>query len=161
MMRAGLVHLAVLWVIGIVLASAMRNLRGKRADAVLKKICGLPYNVGSTITTVALIVVAPCAAQQLTNDKLSLTVNAQDGSYQLAVRGRQPMFSSRVAAQINHQWLRSSGYPHHQASESTFTDELGSGRAVTVTCSGLEGRADIVYVAQLYDQRSYATIQVT
>jgi hypothetical protein len=113
---------------------------------VLKKICGLPCNVGTVIVTGALIVVAPCAAQQLTNDKLSLTVNAQDGSYQLAVRARQPMFTSRVAAQVNHQWLGSSEYPRHQASESTFTDELGSGRAVTVTCSGLEGKADLVYV---------------
>src|SRR5207245_5678617 len=56
--------------------------------------------------------------------------------------------------------LRSSEYPHHQASESTFTDDLGSGRAITVTCTGLEGKADLVYVVQLYDQRPYATVQV-
>ena len=35
-----------------------------------------------------------CAAQQLTNDKLSLTVNSQNGSYQLAVRDGQPVLSS-------------------------------------------------------------------
>jgi alpha-galactosidase len=139
----------------------MRNLRGREADAVSKGICGLLCNVGPAIITGALIVAAPCAAQQLTNDKLSLTVNAQDGSYQLAVRGGQPMFTSRVATQVNHRWLRSSEYPRHQASESTFTDELGSGRAVTVTCRGLEGKADLVYVVQLYDQRPYATVQVT
>jgi hypothetical protein len=113
------------------------------------------------VVTAALIVAAPCAAQQLTNDKLSLTVNSQDGSYQLAVRGAQPMFTSRVAAQVDHQWLRSSDYPRHQASESSFTDDLGSGREVTVTCGGLEGKADLVYVAQLYSQRPYATVQVT
>ncbi len=77
------------------------------------------------------------------------------------MRGGQPIFTSRVAAQIDHQWLRSSDYPRHQASESTFTDELGSGRAVTVTCTGLEGKADLVHVVQLYDQRPYATVQVT
>jgi alpha-galactosidase len=109
----------------------------------------------------ALILAASCAAQQLTNDKLSLTVNAQEGSYQLAVRGEQPVFTSRVAALVNHQWLRSSEYPRRQSSESTFTDELGPGRAVTVTCGGLEGKPDLVYVVQLYDQRSYGTVQVT
>ncbi len=126
-----------------------------------KRICGLLCNVGSVAIAGALIVAAPCAAEQLTNDKLSVTVNAQNGSYQLAVRGGQPMFTSGVGAQVNHQWLRSSEYPHHNASESAFTDELGSGRAVTVTCTGLEGKADLVYVARLYDQRPYATVQVT
>ena len=116
---------------------------------------------GAAIITGALTVAVPCAAQQLTNDKLSLTVDAQAGSYQLRGRGGQPIFTSRVAAQVNHQWLRSSEYPRHQASESTFTDELGPGRALTVTCTGLEGKADLVYVVQLYYQRPYATVQVT
>lgn len=126
-----------------------------------KRTCELLCKVGATIITGALIVAVPCAAQQLTNDELSLTVDAQAGSYQLRVRGGQPIFTSRVAAQVDHQWLRSSEYPRHQASESTFTDELGSGRAVTVTCTGLEGKADLVYVVQLYNQRPYATVQVT
>ncbi len=125
-----------------------------------KKICGRFCDVGFAIVTAVLIVAAPCAAQQLTNDKLALTVNAQEGSYQLAVRGGQPMFTSRVAAQVDHQWLRSNEYPRHQASESAFTDELGSGRAVTVRCTGLENKADLVYVVQLYGQLPYATVQV-
>jgi alpha-galactosidase len=136
------------------------KLRVGEADAVSNRIYGLLCKVESAIIAGTVVVAMPCAAQQLTNDKLSLTVNAQDGSYQLVVRGRQPMFTSRVAAQVNHLWLRSSEYPRHQSSESTFTDELGSGRAVTVTCGGLEGKADLVYVVQLYDQRLYATIQV-
>ena len=109
----------------------------------------------------ALIVVTPCPAQQLKNDNLSLTVNAQEGSYQLAISGGPSVFTSRVAAQVNHQWLRANEYPRRQASETTFTDELGSGRAVTVSCTGLEGKADLVYVVQIYDQRPYASIQVT
>jgi len=136
------------------------ELARKGAYAVSKRICGMFCAVGSAIVTGALIVATPCAAQQLTNDKLSLTVNTKDGSYQLAVRGGQPIFTSRVAAQVDHQWLRSNQYPRHRASESAFTDELGSGRAVTVTCEGLEHRADLVYVIQLYGQRPYATVQV-
>ena len=126
----------------------------------LKLRCGWLCSVGIAMIVVALIVITPCAAQQLTNDKLSLTVNAKDGAYQLAVRGGQPIFTSGVAAQVNHQWLRSADYPRHQVSESPFSDELGAGRAITVTNSGLPGKADLIYVVQLYEQSSYATLQV-
>ena len=101
-----------------------------------------------------------CTAQQLTNDELSLTVNAQQGSYQLSLHDGQVVLRSRVGAQVDHQWLRSSDYPRHQASESAFEDDLGSGRQVTVTCSGLNAKPDLVYVVQLYKQRPYGTIQV-
>jgi alpha-galactosidase len=102
----------------------------------------------------------PCVAQQLTNDEISLMVNAQEGSYQLSLHGGQPVLTSGVGAEVDHQWLRSSDYPRHQASESPFKDDLGSGRQVTVTCSGLEGKPDLVYVLQLYKQRPYGTVQV-
>jgi alpha-galactosidase len=123
---------------------------------VLKKLC----SVGFPIIIGTLILRAPVAAQQLTNNTLSLTVNAQDGAYELAVRGGPPIFASSVAAQINHEWLRSNSYPHHQISESSFTDELGSGHAVSVTFTGLAGKPDLIYVAQVYDQRPYAAVQV-
>ncbi|PYX53969.1 MAG: melibiase, partial [Acidobacteria bacterium] len=106
------------------------------------------------------MVALPCVAQQLTNDELSLTVNAQEGSYQLSLQDSQPVLRSRVAAQVDHQWLRSSDYPRHQASESTFEDDLGPGREFTVICSGLDGKPDLVYVLQLYKQRPYGTVQV-
>ena len=125
-----------------------------------QRICKLLGKRLPAVIAGTLMMAAPCAAQQLTNDKLSLTVKAQDGSYQLAVPGGRPILSSRVGAQVNHQWLRSSEYPHHDASESTFADELGPGHAVTVICTGLEGKADLVYVLRLYDQRPYATVQV-
>jgi alpha-galactosidase len=132
------------------------------------------FRVGLAITAAMLIVTLPCIsrqllAQQLTNDRLSLTVNAQEGSYQLSLsegpgghegHEGQPVLKSRVAAQVDHQWLRSSDYPRHQASESSFEDDLGSGRQVTVTCSGLEGKPDLVYVLQLYKQRPYGTVLV-
>jgi alpha-galactosidase len=106
------------------------------------------------------MVALPCAAQQLTNDQLSLTVKAQEGSYQLSLHDGPPVLKSGVAAQVDHQWLRSSDYPRHQASESSFQDDLGSGRQLTVTCSGLDGKPDLVYVLQLYKQRPYGTVQV-
>jgi len=134
-----------------------------------KRIRRTIFIVGLAITAGTLMVAPPClsqqrlAEQQLTNDELSLTVNAQDGSYQLSLyegHNGQPVLRSRVAAEVDHQWLRSSDYPRHQASESTFEDDLGSGQEVTVTCSGLEGKPDLLYVLQLYKQRPYGTVQV-
>ncbi|MGA6984970.1 MAG: PKD domain-containing protein [Terriglobales bacterium] len=128
-----------------------------------KRIHGTIFRVGLAITAVTLMVATPSEAQQLTNDELSLTINAQEGSYQLSLSGGhegQSVLRSRVAAQVDHQWLRSSDYPRHQASESTFEDGLGPGQQVTVTCSGLDGKPDLVYVLQLYKQRPYGTVQV-
>ena len=125
-----------------------------------KRIGRLVFRVGLAITAGTLMVGLPCVAQQLTNDEISLTVNAQEGSYQLSLHDGQPVLRSRVGAQVDHQWLRSSDYPRHQAAESTFEDDLGSGRQVTVTCSGLDAKPDLVYVVQLYKQRPYGTVQV-
>jgi alpha-galactosidase len=118
------------------------------------------FRVGLAVTAGILMIALPCAAQQLTNNELSLTVNAQEGSYQLSLHESQPVLRSLVAAQVDHQWLRSSDYPRHQASESTFEDDLGPGREVTVISSGLDGKPDLVYVLQLYKQRPYGTVQV-
>ena len=126
----------------------------------LKRPRRLAFRVVTAIVAGALMVALPCGAQQLTNDQLSLTVNAQEGSYQLAVRGGQAVFKSGVSSQVDHHWLRSSEYPRRQAVESPFEDDLGAGREVTVTCSGLDGKPDLVYVVQLYDQRPYGTVQV-
>jgi alpha-galactosidase len=128
---------------------------------VSKRIHKVPCGPAIAIAFETLILIAPCAAQQWRNDGLSLSVNAKDGNYQLAMRGGQPIFTSGVAAQVNHEWLRSSDYPNHVASESGFTDDLGSGRAITVTNSGLPGKANLVLVIQLYDQAPYAALQVS
>ncbi len=117
------------------------------------------FRVGAVVAGI-LILALRCMAQQLTNDELSVTVNSQDGSYQLSLRDGQPVLRSRVAAQVDHRWLRSSDYPRHQTSDSTFEDDLGSGREVTVTCSGLDSKPDLVYILQLYKQRPYGTVQV-
>ncbi len=113
----------------------------------------------TVIAVVAFLSALLCSAQQLTNDKLSATVES-DGSYQLAIHNAKPLLSAHVAAEIDHQWLRSSDYPQHHSSESEFNDELGSGRAITVTFSGLAGKPDLLYVVQLYTKSGYGAIQV-
>ena len=73
-----------------------------------KKSGTLVSRAGLAMLAGMLIVALPCAAEQLTNDQLSVTVNAQDGSYQLGLPGGPPVLKARVGAQVDHQWLRSS-----------------------------------------------------
>jgi hypothetical protein len=101
-----------------------------------------------------------CSAQRLTNGTLSVTVKGQDGSYEFGPLGGQPTLQSNVAALVDHKWLNSGSYPSHSVSESPFSDALGSGRQLTVTCSGLSGSPDLIYIVQLYTQNPYGAVQV-
>ncbi|HEX4424440.1 MAG TPA: PKD domain-containing protein [Terriglobales bacterium] len=101
-----------------------------------------------------------CSARQLTNGALSVTVNSGDGSYQFGPVGADATLRSSVGAMVDHTWLRSGSYPSHVVSESPFNDALGSGKQLTVTCSGLSGSPDLVYVLQLYSEKPYGAIQV-
>ncbi|MCF7643601.1 melibiase, partial [Acinetobacter johnsonii] len=43
---------------------------------------------------------------------------------------------------------------------SAFHDALGSGKQITLTCSGLAGQPDLIFVAQMYEQKPYGALQV-
>jgi alpha-galactosidase len=102
----------------------------------------------------------PCFAQQMTNGTLSVTVNREDGSYQFGSIGNQSALQASTGALVDHTWLRPGNYPSHSVSESPFSDPLGSGRQLTVTCSGLHDSPDLILILQLYTQNPYGTVQV-
>src|ERR1700675_4032424 len=113
------------------------------------------------VTLAALLLGAVrCPAQQLTNGTLSVTVDGQNGSYQLGRIGIQSVLRAGIGAFVNHTWLRPRSYPPHSVSESPFSDALGSGKRLTVSYSGLRDSPDLVYVLQLYTQNPYGTVQV-
>ncbi|HVO62681.1 MAG TPA: PKD domain-containing protein [Terriglobales bacterium] len=112
------------------------------------------------IAIVALSLVTASAAQQLKTAHLSATIN-RNGTYELSVLGQQPILSSDVAAQVDQHWVRSGGYPRKSSSESEFEDELGPGRQIVVTFTGLRGEPDLLYTLRLYRQSAYGTIQVS
>src|SRR6202453_1278831 len=115
--------------------------------------------IGATVAALILSAVLG-SAQQLTNGTLSVTVKRQDGSYEFGPIGSQPTLQSSIGALVDHRWLHSGSYPSHTVSESQFNDALGSGRQLTVTCSGLRGSPDLIYVVQLYVENPYGTVQV-
>jgi alpha-galactosidase len=120
----------------------------------------LQCSVTGAIVVILMLSAATCSAQQLTNGTLSVTANPKDGSYQFGLVDGQTVLQSSIGAMVDHTWLRAGSYPSHSVSESSFSDALGSGKQLTVTCSGRPGNPDLVYVLQLYTKNPYGAIQV-
>src|SRR5579871_6565380 len=108
----------------------------------------------------SLFLAANVSAQKAENSALTVTINSKDGSYSVATRGGQPIFTSRTGVQLDHQWTRSTDYPRHEVSESKFSDELGSGHSITLKNSGLADKPELIEVVQVYDGAPYVTLQL-
>ena len=143
------------------MAAAQQAVKTARETVMIKMPAVLRFG-GTMVAAIAVLtlVALPCSAQQLTNSTLSVTVNREDGSYHFGPVGGQSVLHTSVGAMVDHKWLRSGTYPSHAVSESPFADKLGSGKQLTVTCSGLSGSPDLMYVVQLYTQNPYGTVQV-
>ena len=100
------------------------------------------------------------SAQKTENSALTVSVNSKDGTYQVATRGGQPILTSRTGVELDHQWMWSTDYPRHEATELKFSDELGSGRSVTLKNSGLPDKPDLIETIQVYENAPYATVQL-
>lgn len=113
---------------------------------------------------IGLVLLQPAfAADQdpsLHNHALSWTVRS-DGSYELQAHDAgRPVLRSIVAAQIDHQWIKSTDYPQHRTSKTEFQDALGRGQVLTVTSTGLKNRPDLKYALRLYDSLPFGDIEV-
>jgi alpha-galactosidase len=98
----------------------------------------------------------------LENSALRVSVRSEDGSYEVWTRGsQQPVLISDVAAEVDHHWLRSKDYPHHQTTEAEFNDTLGHGTELTTRFSGLAGQPELQSSVKLYDDLSYATVSMS
>jgi len=93
---------------------------------------------------------------------IGISVNAADGSYTIfdSVSNR-PILHSRVSAEINHLWLRSSDYPQHSLSRESVVDELGPGTKLTMSNSGRRDQPDLIYSLQLHADPDFVTIAVS
>jgi alpha-galactosidase len=101
------------------------------------------------------------AAVSLHNSQLTVAFNPHNASYVIRAVGLEaPVLESRVGAEVNHRWVRSSDYPRHEEAESTFQDALGDGRQATVTFTGLSSEPDLICILRLYDELPYGTVEV-
>jgi len=94
-------------------------------------------------------------------EDLSVVVQPSDGTYEIQTgNSGHSVIHARVAAEIDHKWLKSTDYPHHKISQSTFEDVLGHGNKITITSSGLPRSPDLAYTLQLYEGRDFGVIEV-
>ncbi len=95
------------------------------------------------------------------NASLSVSVRPAEGAYEIRSQNLgDPVLETRVAAEIDHRWVRSSDYPQHHVAESTFTDALGAGHEIAVTFSRLSGAPDLICLLRLYDDLPYGDVEV-
>ncbi len=91
---------------------------------------------------------------------LSVVVDAGDGSYDVQTEnGGHSILRARVAAEINHKWVKSTDYPKHEIAQSNFEDALGHGQKITVISSGLPKLPDLAYTLAIYEGRGFGTIE--
>jgi hypothetical protein len=104
---------------------------------------------------------APARSSQVVAsiEGLSVYVQTSDGTYEIKTGvGGHSVIHARVAAEIDHKWVKSTDYPKHEISQSNFDDALGHGKKITITSSGLPF-PDLAYTLQIYDGRAFGVIE--
>jgi alpha-galactosidase len=90
---------------------------------------------------------------------LSVAVQSRDGTYEIGTGNHgHSVMHSRVAAEIDHKWVKSTDYPKQEISQSNFEDALGHGKKITITSSGLPNFPDLACTLQIYDGRGFGII---
>ncbi len=107
----------------------------------------------------SLITQARAADLTLRNQQQEVIVHASDGSYEIRDNAlHHAVLHARVGAQLDHHWTTCSDYPDHQPQSSSFSDALGAGHQIAVSCTGLAGKPDLSYTLRLYDALPAGTI---
>ncbi|MFZ0951040.1 MAG: PKD domain-containing protein [Candidatus Sulfotelmatobacter sp.] len=124
---------------------------------------------GFLLMACVLILVAGCLGSsdpskasplELSIEGLSVAVQPGDSTYEIrAGTGGHATLHARVAAEIDHKWIKSTDYPHHEISESNFEDALGHGKKIIVTSSGLPNVPDLAYTLEMYEGRAFGAIE--
>jgi alpha-galactosidase len=91
---------------------------------------------------------------------LSVAVQPSDGTYEIQTgNGGHTILRARVAAEIDHKWVKSTDYPKHEISRSNFEDTLGQGQKIAITSSGLPNLPDLACTFQIYGERPFGVIE--
>lgn len=100
-------------------------------------------------------------AQVVSNiEGLSVLVQPSDGTYEIQTgKGGHSVIHARVAAEIDHKWIRSTDYPRHEISQSNVDDAFGHGRKLTITSFGLPNAPDLAYTLLIYERKGFGVIE--
>jgi len=128
-----------------------------------QELVGIIRGVGTTTLVeggLASSATAPAAQVVAHIEGLSLVVQPGNGTYEIGTGdGGHSIIRARVAAEIDHKWVRSTDYPKHAISQSDVEDVFGRGKKITVTSSGLRNTPDLAYTLQIYDGRAFGVIE--
>ncbi len=109
---------------------------------------------------------APKKEVQVESAEHKATVDLATGDYTISDRSSSERSSAKdwitagTGAKINNRWVFSAEYPRHEAVVSSFTDELGSGREIEETNTGLAGQPDLLCFLRLHESPAYVEIEV-
>jgi alpha-galactosidase len=93
-------------------------------------------------------------------DSLVVVVEPSDGTYEIQTGiGKHSVIHARVAAEIDHKWVKSTDYPKHEIVQANFEDALGHGKKIIITSSGLPKFPDLAYTVQIYDGRAFGVVE--
>ncbi len=119
------------------------------------------------VAIVVLVGFQVCMAAQsvakgnIANQDISSLLNNRGATFQLSAKGlTTPVFTSRVGAEIDYQWLWSTDYPTRTVTQSSSQDVLGNVHRITVRLSGLPGKPELSYTVEVYDNLPFGDIQV-
>lgn len=88
---------------------------------------------------------------------VGISVNSKDGTYTLFDPvSQKPILTYRVAAEVDHHWLRSTDYPQHTSTHQSVSDELGSG-TLLISNTGLRSQPDLIYSLRIHSDPEFVT----
>jgi alpha-galactosidase len=92
---------------------------------------------------------------------IGVSVNPADGSYTILDSAtKTPVLHARVAAEVDHRWLRSSDYGQHSIRREPTSNERGPETKLTVSNTGFSGHPDLIYTLELHSNPDFLTIAV-
>ena len=144
------------------------HVRGSWFPKELVRIIG-PMSTASLLIACVLMLVEDCLGSSeparssevvAQNESLSVVVQPNDGTYEIRTRvGGHTIIHARIAAEIDHNQVKSTDYPKHEISQSRFEDVLGPGKKIIVTSSGLPNLPDLAVTFQIYDGRPFGVVE--
>jgi alpha-galactosidase len=121
-------------------------------------LCLLSYIAGEQANAIQHKAAQPGAS--ITGKSISITID-QEGSYAVgSTADGMPVYHSNLEADVDSRILVSSHYPQHKVTQSEFTDEFGSGFALTVTYTGLADIPDLIGLFRVYKDRAWGDMTV-
>jgi alpha-galactosidase len=142
---------------------------------ILRMLCGLPCKIrlvqAACLAIACVLILVECCLGSsdpakaspvvVSIDGLSVVVQPGDGTYEIRTgNGGHSILHARVAAEIDHKWIKSTDYPHHEISQSNVEDTLGHGKKISVISSGLPNLPDLAYTLAIYEGRNFGVIAV-